>query len=191
MSKSSSKFSFNIDDILCHTTSTASVSVPTVSSYTNSITTEFPSDFYTSNMTAIPEITHFIPPRYYFSNPNLQHFTCIDQYSNTFPKGKFEILYRRNLLKFPQNTLQMESIEIFSIWQSFRKKNYSTHSLIWYEKKTLQRIKWFKWRCYQQLFKGLNKLVNKNCWIYLKQFIYWFDGIKYIIFNLFVIDHHI
>lgn len=115
MSKSSSKFSFNIDNILCHTTSTASVSVPTVSSYTNSTTTEFPSDFYKSNMTAIPEITHFIPPRYYFSNPNLQHFTCIDQYSNTFPKGKFEILYRRNPSKFPQNTLQMESIEIFSI----------------------------------------------------------------------------
>lgn len=100
MSKSSSKFSFNIDDILCHTTSTASVSVPTVSSYTNSTTTEFPSDFYKSNMTAIPEITHFIPPRYYFSNPNLQHFTCMDQYSNTFPKGKFEILYRRNPSKF-------------------------------------------------------------------------------------------
>lgn len=119
MSKSSSKFSFNIDNILCHTTSTASVSVPTVSSYTNSTTTEFPSDFYKSNMTAIPEITHFIPPRYYFSNPNLQHFTCIDQYSNTFPKGKFEILYRKNPSKFPQNTLQMESIEIFSIWRSF------------------------------------------------------------------------
>lgn len=83
MSKQNSKSSFSIDDILCQNT-TPSVTIPNMATIDN----RHDHNNYTA---AIPNLSGFIPPGYYFSNPGhsqLAHVTYIDQYYNAFQKGK-------------------------------------------------------------------------------------------------------
>lgn len=95
MLKQNFKSSFSIDDILCQNT-TPSVTIPNTATIDN----RHDHNNYTA---AIPNLSGFIPPGYYFSNPShsqLAHVTYIDQYYNAFQKGKIF----QNVLKRKKKT---------------------------------------------------------------------------------------
>lgn len=99
MCNSSSKSSFSIDDILCHSSPRSNVSVPMANPFT-----DLPAIALNNNVKGqtqyFPNLFDLIPPRYCFPHPQPTHPTYIDPYASVFEKGlssNLEIIFFKNL----------------------------------------------------------------------------------------------
>lgn len=84
MCNTSSKSSFSIDDILCHSSAKSNVSVPTASSF---IDLPVFNSSLKGQTKYFPNLFDLIPPRYCFPHPQPSHPTYIDPYASVFEKG--------------------------------------------------------------------------------------------------------